>query len=113
MDGAMKLSIERQQSAGNPFDDLLYRGKQKRYCGFGKIVEEDGVGIIYYIYIKPSQRRKGFGAELLTCWKSGYDEIKTQVSASSKESVDFLSKNGFIREDDWLIWRKSRGLLKL
>jgi len=108
----MKLSIDIQQSVGMPYDWLVYRGPKKRYSGFAKIVVEESVAIIYYIYIKPTQRRKGFGSQLLDDMKSTFDEIKTQVSASSKESVDFLSKNGFIREDDWLIWRKSRGLLK-
>ena len=109
----MKLSIEVQPSVGIPYDWLIYRGPKKRYSGFAKIVVEEDAAIIYYIYIKPTQRRKGFGSKLLGDMKNAFEEIKTQVSASSKESVDFLSKNGFIREGDWLIWRKSRGLLKL
>lgn len=112
MDGQMKLSIEVQLSTGIPYDWLIYRGPKKRYAGFAKIVVEEDTAVIYYIYVKPAQRRKGFGSKLLGDMKNTFEKILTQVSASSKESVDFLSKNGFIIEGDLLIWRKSRGLLK-
>lgn len=107
----MKLSVEVQPSAGVPYDWLVYRGKQKRYTGFVKVVVEADAAIIYYIYIKPAQRRKGFGSSVLSDMKNSFEEIKTQVSASSKESIDFLSKNGFIRDGDWLVWKKVRSLL--
>lgn len=101
-----------QRATGTPFDVHVFKDEKdckanRSQKGYFKIVmEPDGVAIIYYMYIKPKHRKKGYAAYVLDGLKISATKIITQVSSSSQQSIDYLKQQGFKKEGDWLVWTK-------
>jgi len=95
-----------KSSAGCPYDLIIYRKKDDKKCvGFFKVVAEpQEVGIIYYMFIRNKSRGRGYATAALNRLKENFACLKTQVSASSKDSLDYLKSQGFRTEGNWTIW---------
>lgn len=81
--------------------------KQKYNAYFLVLAQPPLEAVIYYMYVKPKHRKEGYGSFILQRLMQEFNSVKTQVSASSKESIDFLTKKGFKEEKGWLVWKKS------
>lgn len=90
--------------------DLFAKKKEsdKKAVGFFKIVvDEPKTAIIYYMYIKPKYRHKGYGKKMLAGLKDKFSKLSTQINASSKDSISFLKYHGFKEAGNWLVWTKT------
>lgn len=100
-------------TTGACFDFLLYKNKedcekQKSNKGFFKVViEPNNTAVIYYMYVKPKHRNMGYAKFVIDDLKTHAQKIMTQISASADSSVEFLKKQDFKAEGDWLVWQKT------
>lgn len=95
---------------GVPFNVLIYNKQgDKKPVGFFKLVMENILEkkmTIYYMWIRPKHRRRGHAKKVIDETKHNMDEITTQISSSTEESISFLKHQGFQEEKGWLTWRK-------
>ena len=89
-------------------DIVIYRKEgDTKPVGFFKIaLPKEKIATIFYMYIKPKYRRKGYATRIVDFLKFRFDEVSTQVNASSKESVSYLVSRDFQIRGNTLIWKK-------
>lgn len=98
---------------GCPINVLIYKEKgdekkpDKKPIGYFMFVIEHGESmVIYYMYIQPEYRGKGYGKMAVDIAKKDAQEVRTQLAPSSEESISFLKSQGFVEENGWLVWHK-------
>lgn len=101
-----EVRIDVAESKGTAFD-FVVRHKNKT-CGFYKIVAEKDTAIIYYMYIAPEYRRQGLATGLLDILKGNFKCLQTQADASTQQSIRYLTRHGFKRQNNLLVWTQQK-----
>ena len=68
---------------------------------FGK-----AIAVIWFIWVKPTHRRKGCASAMVRALQKEFKIIRTQYDVTPKGSKLMLKKCGFERDGNELIWRQ-------
>lgn len=101
------MHIDSSPSAGLPIDIQAYRNEgDEKNVAFWKIVAESNDNcVIYYMTVRKKYKGQGYGTAILDGLKKAFREIKTEIGASTEESIKWLKSKGFQAENGWLVWK--------
>lgn len=95
--------IETNPSLGQPECFVIYEDKALR--GNVLVTSHKGVAVIWFIFVKPKHRRKGYAKEMVEYVQTLFPVVVTEYGVTPKPSRNLLERLGFKKDGNLLVWK--------